>query len=208
MNQPTSIGLEVAPAAMGGDRARRVRVWDPLVRLFHWSLAAAVLIAFLTEDEQIDLHLIAGYSVLALIGFRLVWGLVGPRHARWSDFVRGPRATLAYLKDALRGRAARHLGHNPAGAAMVVALILGLTATALSGLAVLGASELSGPLAPYLMGLSPRAAHGLVELHEVVANLTLLLVPLHLLGVALASWQHRENLVRAMIDGTKLEETR
>ncbi|MFY9975192.1 MAG: cytochrome b/b6 domain-containing protein, partial [Chromatiaceae bacterium] len=91
MTQPTSIGLEVAPAAMGGDRARRVRVWDPLVRLFHWSLAAAVLIAFLTEDEQIDLHLIAGYSVLALIGFRLVWGLVGPRHARWSDFVRGPR---------------------------------------------------------------------------------------------------------------------
>ena len=208
MTQPTSIGLEVAPAAMGGDRARRVRVWDPLVRLFHWSLAGAVLIAFLTEDEQIDLHLIAGYSVLALIGFRLVWGLVGPRHARWSDFVRGPRATLAYLKDALRGRAVRHLGHNPAGAAMVVALILGLTATALSGLAVLGASELSGPLAPYLMGLSPGAAHGLEEFHEVVANLTLLLVPLHLLGVALASWQHRENLVRAMIDGTKLEETR
>jgi len=208
MTQPTSIGLGAAPAARGSDRARRVRVWDPLVRLFHWSLAAAVLVAFLTGDEQLDLHLIAGYAVLALIGFRLVWGLVGPRHARWSDFVRGPRATLAYLKDAVRGRAARHLGHNPAGAAMVVALMVGLTATALSGLAVLGASELSGPLAPYLMGLSPQAAHGLEEFHEVVVNLTLALIPLHLLGVALASWQHRENLVRAMIDGTKREETR
>jgi cytochrome b len=206
MTQPTSIRLEAAPAATGSDRTQRVRVWDPLVRLFHWSLAAAVLIAFLTEDEQLGIHLIAGYTVLALIGIRLAWGLVGPRHARWADFVRGPRATLAYLMDALKGRAARHLGHNPAGAAMVVALLLGLTATAMSGMAVLGASELSGPLAPYLQGLSPQAAHGLEELHEVVANLTLLLVPLHLLGVALASWQHRENLVRAMIDGTKRRE--
>ena len=206
MTQPTSISLNAAPPATGAVRTQRVRVWDPLIRLFHWSLATAVLIAFLTEDERLGIHLIAGYTVLALIAFRLVWGLVGPRHARWSDFVRGPRTTLGYLKDALRGRAARYLGHNPAGAAMVVALLLGLTATGLSGLAVLGASELSGPLAPYLLGLSPGAVHRLEELHEVVANLTVLLVPLHLLGVAFASWQHRENLVRSMIDGTKRRE--
>jgi cytochrome b len=206
MTQSSSISLTAAPEVPGADLTNRVRVWDPLVRLFHWSLAAAVLIAFLTEDDLLGPHLIAGYAVLALIGVRLVWGLIGPRHARWSDFVRGPRATLAYLKDAIKGRAARHLGHNPAGAAMVVALLLGLTATALSGMAVLGASELSGPLAPYLQGLSSQAAHNLEEFHEVVANLTLLLIPLHLLGVAFASWQHRENLVRSMIDGLKRRE--
>ena len=206
MTQPSPLALTATVAAPRAARADLIRVWDPLVRLFHWSLAAAVLIAFITEDELLGLHLIAGYTVLGLIAFRLLWGLTGPRHARWSDFLRGPRATLAYLKDALRGHAARHLGHNPAGAAMVVALLLGLTATALSGMAVLGASELSGPLAPYLQGLSPQVAHGLEEVHEVVANLTLLLIPLHLLGVALASWQHRENLVRAMIDGQKRRE--
>lgn len=198
--------IPITLAAPDPGPTQRVRVWDPLVRLFHWSLVAAVLIAFVTEDELLGLHLAAGYTVLALIGLRLVWGLVGPRHARWSDFVRGPRATLAYLMDALKGRAARHLGHNPAGAAMVLALLLGLTATALSGMAVLGASELSGPLAPYLRELSPWATHRLEEVHEVVANLTLLLIPLHLLGVAFASLQHRENLVRAMIDGTKRRE--
>jgi cytochrome b len=180
-----------------------VRVWDPFVRLFHWGLGAAVLIAFLTEDELLGLHTWAGYTALTLIGARLVWGLIGPRHARWSDFVRGPRATLDYLRDALRGRAARHLGHNPAGGAMVVALLAGVGATAVSGMAVLGAGELAGPLAPYLQGLSSETAHGLEEVHEVIAYATLALIPLHLLGVALASLQHRENLVRGMIDGYK-----
>ncbi|MGE5155787.1 MAG: cytochrome b/b6 domain-containing protein [Bdellovibrio bacteriovorus] len=206
MTHPSPLALTATAAPPRAERRDLIRVWDPLVRLFHWSLAAAVLTAFLTEDEVLGLHTAAGYTVLGLIGFRVLWGLIGPSHARWSDFVRGPRATLTYLKDAIRGRAARHLGHNPAGAAMVVALLLGLTATALSGMAVLGASELSGPLAPYLQGISPQAAHRLEDFHEVVANLTLLLVPLHLLGVALASWQHRENLVRAMIDGLKRRE--
>ena len=131
-----------------------VRVWDPFVRLFHWGLASAVLTAFVTEDELLGLHTWAGYTVLALIGGRLVWGLIGPRHARWSDFVRGPRAILAYLGDVRHGRAARHLGHNPAGAAMVVALLAGVTATAVTGMAVLGAGEFAGPLAPLMQGIS------------------------------------------------------
>lgn len=162
----------------------RVRVWDPFVRLFHWGLAAAVLIAFLTEDDLLGLHTAAGYTVMGLIAARLVWGVIGPRHARWWDFMRGPRATLAYLQDVLRGHPGRYLGHNPAGAAMAVALIAGLIATTLTG-------------------LSAQDSHDMKELHEAFAYGTLLLVPLHLLGVALASLQHKENLVRAMIDGYK-----
>lgn len=180
-----------------------VRVWDPLLRIFHWSLATSFLVAFLTEDELMTVHVWAGYAILALIGFRLVWGFLGPRHARWSDFVKPPAEIFAYLRDAIRFRATRHLGHNPAGGAMVLALLFGLAATGLSGLAVYGAEELSGPLAPMFSGVSEAWADDLEEVHEVLANLTLLLVILHLAGVALASLQHRENLVRSMITGRK-----
>ncbi len=203
LNQTAIHAMAPDTSGTSAQAGARVKVWDPFVRLFHWSLVAAVLTAYFTEDDLLGLHTWAGYTVLALIGARLLWGLVGPHHARWSSFVRGPRATLAYLADALRGQAARHLGHNPAGAVMVLALLTGLIVTSVTGLAVLGAGEGAGPLAPYLLGLSAEAAHDLEEIHEWVANLTMLLVPLHLLGVALASRQHGENLVRAMIDGYK-----
>ena len=180
-----------------------VRVWDPLVRMFHWGLAGSFAIAFLTEDDLLALHVWAGYLILGLIFIRVLWGFVGTRHARWSDFVKQPTEIFIYLKAIIRSRAARYLGHNPAGGAMVVALMLSVTLTGLSGLAVYGAQELSGPMAPLLSGLSEGWAHALEDIHEVVANLTLLLVLLHLAGVALASLQHRENLVRAMITGLK-----
>jgi cytochrome b len=180
-----------------------VRVWDPLVRMFHWGLAGSFAIAFLTEDDLLALHVWAGYLILGLIFIRVLWGFVGTRHARWSDFVKQPAEIFTYLKAIIRSRAARYLGHNPAGGAMVVALMLSVTLTGLSGLAVYGAQELSGPMAPLLSGLSEGWAHALEDIHEVVANLTLLLVLLHLAGVALASLQHRENLVRAMITGLK-----
>ena len=182
---------------------KMVRVWDPLVRVFHWGLAGSFAIAFLTEDDLLALHVWAGYLILGLIFIRVLWGFVGTRHARWSDFVKQPTEIFTYLKAAIRSRAARYLGHNPAGGAMVVALMLSVTLTGLSGLAVYGAQELSGPMAPLLSGLSEGWAHALEDIHEVVANLTLLLVLLHLAGVALASLQHRENLVRAMITGLK-----
>jgi cytochrome b len=185
-----------------------VRVWDPLVRFFHWSLAVGFMIAFLTEDDLLVVHVWAGYIILGLILVRLIWGFVGPRHARWPDFIKGPREIMAYLKDAVRFRAPRYLGHNPAGGAMVVALLVSLIATGLSGLAVYGAQELSGPLAPMFSGLSEGWAHLLEDVHEVLANLTLLLVILHLAGVAFASLEHRENLVKAMITGLKRSDTK
>jgi cytochrome b len=190
-----------------GPWPRTVRVWDPVVRLFHWALAASFAIAFLTEDDLLAMHIWAGYVVLSLILVRLFWGLVGSPHARWSDFVKAPAEIAAYLKDALRFKAARYLGHNPAGGAMVVALLVSLTATGFTGLALYGAQELSGPLAPMLSGLSEGWGHVLEDVHEILANLTLLLVILHLAGVVLASFQHRENLVSAMITGLKRSET-
>lgn len=203
MNNSTLLSREYT----GEPEPEMVRVWDPLVRFFHWSLAASFLIAFLTEDDLLVVHVWAGYTIFGLILVRLIWGFVGPRHARWSDFVREPGEIMAYLKDAVRFRAPRYLGHNPAGGAMAVALIVSLFATGLSGLAVYGAQELSGPLAPLFSGLSEGWAHALEDVHEVLANLTLLLVLLHLAGVAFASLQHRENLVKAMITGMKRGET-
>jgi cytochrome b len=203
MNDTTLLSREYASKP----KAKLVRVWDPLVRLFHWSLAASFTIAFVTEDDLLVVHVWAGYAIFGLILVRMIWGFVGPRHARWSDFVKEPGEIMAYLKDAIRFRASRHLGHNPAGGAMVVALLVSLAATGLTGLAVYGAQELSGPLVPMLSGLSEGWAHLLEDGHEILANLTLLLVVLHLAGVAFASLQHRENLVRAMITGLKRSET-
>ena len=185
-----------------------VKIWDPLVRIFHWSLAGTFLVAYLTEDDYLTPHTLAGYTLLGLLGFRLLWGLVGSRHARFSDFIASPAATLAYLKDIVTTHPKRYLGHNPAGGAMVVALLVTLSLASLSGVAVYGAQEFAGPLAEMLRGIPPSQAKLLKELHEVLANFSLFLVILHLLGVALASRQHHENLVRAMITGYKRREVK
>jgi cytochrome b len=181
-----------------------VRVWDPLVRVFHWTLVTAFAVAFLTEDEWLDLHVLAGYTVLGLVGLRLAWGLIGTRHARFGDFVRGPRVVLAYVRDVTRGRARRYLGHNPAGGAMIVALLVFLTLASFTGLLAYGASELAGPFAGAFT--DPRWVEALEEVHEVLADLTLILAGVHVAGVVASSLLHRENLVRAMVTGTKARE--
>lgn len=180
-----------------------IQVWDPLVRAFHWSLAVAFAAAYLVEDRILDLHVWAGYAALGLVAFRLVWGFTGTRHARFTDFVSRPRDVIAYLWAALRLRAERHLGHNPAGGAMVVALLLSILATGVSGVLLLGAGEFSGPLAGLAPVVGDSGTNRVEALHEVFANLTLTLVLAHLAGVALASRQHRENLVGAMFTGRK-----
>jgi len=195
------------PARAGSDTPT-VKVWDPLVRLFHWSLVAAFALAYLTEDDWLGVHTTAGYVVLGLVGFRLAWGVVGTRYARFSSFVRRPRAVLAYLRDMIGGRERRHLGHNPAGAAMILALLGALLITGATGLAVYGIEPGAGPLAGWLAG----AGHGWEEFfeqtHEFFANLTLALVGLHVAGVVLTGWRHGENLVRAMVTGRKRGGTR
>jgi cytochrome b len=138
-----------------------------------------------------------------LIAVRLVWGVIGTRHARFTDFVRGPRQVLGYLADAARFNAKRYLGHNPAGGAMAIALLLLVSATGLSGMALYGAEELSGPLAPLMGGLSGFWGGALEETHEVLANLTLVFIVAHVAGVIFSSLSHHENLVRSMFTGLK-----
>jgi len=188
---------------MNAEPNRALRVWDPALRLFHWSLAASFFAAYLTEDEWMGVHVNAGYLIGTLILFRVIWGFVGPSHARFTDFVRSPRAVSAYLTDAVRHRAPRYVGHNPAGGAMVVALLICLSLTVVTGMALYGATDFAGPLSGLFRG--EQAADVLEEVHEVAANLTLFLVVLHLGGVLFSSLEHGENLVRSMIDGRKKE---
>ena len=193
-----------------------VPVWDPLVRLFHWTLFISFCAAWFTEGELFEglqdrlngewlqlVHIWAGYTIAGLLVFRVLWGFVGPRYARFSDFVYRPGIVLAYVRDVLTLRARRTLGHNPAGGAMIVALLLGLTATVVTGLALYGADKGLGPLAAILAESSDEAIDTIKEAHELATNFTVLLVAGHLLGVVWETLLHRENLVRAMITGRK-----
>ena len=166
-----------------------IKVWDPLVRVFHWSLATLFLAAYATGEDAGQVHIAAGYAIAGLIALRIGWGFVGPRHARFSNFVRSPREVLAYLRDVALLRAPRYLGHNPAGGAMIIALLVMLVGTATTG---------------YMMTTDAFwGAKWVEEIHETFANLTVGLVVLHVLGVLLSSFLHGENLVKSMITGRK-----
>lgn len=213
---------EVKPAAL-------VAVWDPVVRYGHWLLVVAFGVAYLTAEEEGGggpelIHVWAGYIVGLIVILRVLWGFIGPERARFRDFVYGPVTAARYLFDLLRGGARRYLGHSPAGGAMVVLLLLSLAATVVTGLVAYG-DRGKGPLAAAgtpLMAVAyadeddsgrqrgrdkgrdgENGESAIGELHSTLANVTLALVILHLIGVGLASAVHRENLVRAMIDGRK-----
>lgn len=180
----------------------QIKVWDPLVRFFHWSLASAFLIAYVTEDDFLTIHSWAGYLILSLITIRFIWGFIGTRYARFTDFVYRPKTIIAFLKDTLRLRAKRYIGHNPAGGAMVVMLMLSLLFTTLTGILLFGAGEHAGPVAHWFTQVNGWA-DPLKDVHEFFANFTLLLVIAHVAGVIVESMIHRENLVSAMINGFK-----
>ncbi|MFA5119731.1 cytochrome b/b6 domain-containing protein [Zavarzinia sp.] len=173
---------------MSDGTPREVTVWDPLVRLFHWSLVSAMAIVWLDEDGEI-LHRVAGYAALGLVGFRLIWGLIGPRHARFIDFLQPPGFALRYLIAEFQGRGRRYLGHNPAGGIMVVVLMALIAATAVTG----------------WMSVTDAffGDYSVIEAHKILSNVLLGCIGLHLAGVAFASLRHGENLVRAMVTGRK-----
>ena len=196
-----------------------IRVWDPIVRIFHWSLVAAFTIAWLTGEEESRLHELAGYAVIGLVLIRVVWGFVGTKYARFRDFVYRPSTVLAYTRDMLTGQSKRYLGHNPLGGMMIIALLLSLLAASVTGLVLQGAEKGTGPFAALTASTSVTlpaviskavaddddegANEAWKELHEFFANLSLLLVVLHIAGVIVGSLVHRENLVRAMFTGRK-----
>lgn len=188
------------------DQKGKTKVWDPVVRIFHWSLVLFVSIALATGEEWMGPHAAAGYAVLGLVLFRALWGLIGTRHARFSDFIFPPRVVLDYLKDLVTFKAKRYIGHGPAGGSMVIALLISLLITAVTGLAAYGGKEFAGPLAGIMAGAGDFWTAAAKEAHEFFAGFTLFLVSLHVAGVLFSSFAHRENLIRAMFTGEKRSE--
>ncbi|MES2258204.1 MAG: cytochrome b/b6 domain-containing protein [Pseudomonadota bacterium] len=165
------------------------RIWDLPVRLLHWLLVASVVAAWYTGSRIGPVHEYCGYTAAAVVALRLLWGFIGTRYARFAQFVPGARATLLYLRQVLAGTAPRYLGHNPLGGWMVLAL--------LACVALLGGSG-------WLMNTDLLWGYAWpVRVHVALAWLLLGLIALHLAGVLFTSWQHRENLVGAMLTGDK-----
>ncbi len=167
----------------------RIRVWDLPVRVFHWLLAGSFAVAYLVaESERLrGLHVILGYTATGLILFRILWGFVGSRFARFGSFWFSPRAAIEYLRSLRSHEPQRYVGHNPAGSYAIYAILLAGLATGVSG----------------YMSLKEIGGESAEEIHEVCANVWLGIVIFHLAGVIVGSWIHRENLVRAMITGYK-----
>jgi len=178
----------------------QVYVWDPFVRVFHWMLVAAFAVAYLTDDQLI-IHVWAGYVVGALVVARIVWGFFGSRHALFSDFVYAPATALRYARDLLLFRAGeRRIGHSPGGGYVIILLLVFLSATVVTGLIVYGGEQQAGPLAGMF---TKERGEAVEEWHEFFANITLALTCVHTVGVLLRSFVYRENLVRAMFTGYK-----
>lgn len=170
------------------DSAGRIKVWDPVVRLFHWTVVSGCLVNLIREDGD-AVHRWLGYLVAAAIAIRLIWGFVARGHARFSSFVPGPSTLRSYAGQMLRRREPRYVGHNPAGAVMMMALVGLLIGVSLTG---------------WLMGFDRFWGNEMLqEAHELIANAILVLAVIHVLAALFESRRHHENLIKAMITGYK-----
>jgi len=203
----------------------KIYVWDPVVRVFHWTLVLAFLIAYVSGEEESTIHTWSGYLILGLIAIRVIWGLIGSRHARFTNFIRRPSVAVQYMRELVTFKhPRRYLGHNPAGGLMVVALLSSLVLTGYTGMKVQqaeGYGLLAGNTTSVQIALSPVAtAHAddddhedeneaeefWEEIHEFFANFTVFLVFLHVAGVLFSSLLESQNLIRSMITGYKQQE--
>ncbi len=210
-----------------------IKVWDIAVRVFHWTLVGCFVIAFISSENSRKLHVIFGYSVLFLVLFRIFYGFVGTKYARFSDFIYRPAQIMDYLKGLLIGRPKHYIGHNPAGGFMIIIMLLSLLSLTLTGLKAYGVKG-HGPLAKHEISFISEAFADSdekgehdnhkrrnrsdkdfqrteknekdefwEEVHETIAYLTLFLVSIHIMGVLVSSLVHRENLIKTMITGRK-----
>jgi len=210
-----------------------IKVWDIAIRVFHWTLVGCFTLAFISSEDITNLHVVFGYSVLALVVFRIFYGFAGTRHARFADFLYPPAEIAGYLRGLVRGRPKHYIGHNPAGGLMIAILLLSLLCLTLTGLKAYGVKG-HGPLAKYEISFASKAFadndeegesedHNgrsrrgkeftaseddgkdefWEEVHETIAYFTLFLAAIHVGGALLSSMVHKENLIKAMITGRK-----
>lgn len=177
-------------------------IWDLPTRLFHWTLVGSFALAWLTaeSDPWLSVHVFAGYLMLGLVAFRVLWGFAGSHFSRFASFWFGPRRALAYLKAVTTGRAERHVGHNPAGSLAIYLLLALAVLVGVAGILTLGGEEQHGPAAGWLSFAQGQWAK---DVHEMAATLMLLVVAGHVAGVLVESLLHRENLARSMFNGIK-----
>lgn len=184
-------------------RLRTVRVWDLPVRLFHWALVALIVLSFVTAQiggNAMEIHELSGFTILALVLFRIAWGFAGSTYARFSDFVRGPGIAKAYARTLRTARPAFHAGHNPLGGWMILALLLSLLLQAGTGLFSNDDVMLEGPLAKLV---SKASSDLLTRVHHVNFYVLTTLIGLHILAALYYLWAKRENLVLPLITGRK-----
>lgn len=186
------------------NEAGKVQVWDLFVRIFHWGTVLGFATAFITGEMRAStIHVLVGYALCVLLVGRIYWGFKGSRYARFSSFLFSIKETLAYGLSILKGHPKHFIGHNPAGAAMVFALMGLLALLFTSGMLTLGVIDFEGPLAFLANSVSDEASYAARNLHKFLPIVGLVLVALHVLGVVVAGFQHNENLVRAMLTGKK-----
>ena len=202
---------------------KNVEVWDILIRIFHWSLVVSFIVAYLTRTGKNELHIYAGYTVLGLIIFRVVWGFIGSRHARFSHFVTSYSAVERYVKSLFSKKPKRFVGHNPLGGWMVIAMLITLFMLSYSGFKLYAVQGGDGSLAVQMPSINPIASayaqddieQYLIkekdevgedywkELHGQYTNLMLVLIALHLAGVLVSTVVYKENVVKEMLTGKK-----